>query len=176
MPPRRRHRPSVPLVLYAHPFELAVAVVLGTSAIRTAIRLDDTLAVLPPLIAYAWAAFTALGILGVIVGVIGSTDVTGRRPGLRAFYRALEKAGLYLTAAATAVIGVLIANTLPLAESWAPDAQLTAIAAACILRALAIRKAERITLDVLRATTTAADSADVVDDVLGAPHRKGGRA
>lgn len=137
------------LTLYAHPFELAVAVLLGVSAIRTATRLEVVLGILSPLTVYVWAIVTVLGILGIIAGVFGSADLTGLNPRRRAIYRAIEKAGLYLTAGATAVIAVLFEVAVPFTESWASDAQLAAIVAACLLRAGAIRRAERITLDVL---------------------------
>lgn len=152
MPPPRR-RPTLPLVLltlYAHPFELATAVLLGVSAVRTATRLEAVLGILAPPIVYAWAAVTVLGILGILVGLFGSADLTGAHPKRRAFYRALEKAGLYLLAAATGVIGVLVAVALPWGDEWPSDVQLGAVVAACFLRAGAIRKAERITLLTLR--------------------------
>lgn len=160
-PPCRTPRArAAALTLYAHPFELATAVLLGVSAIRTATRLEDVLGILAPPIVYAWATITVLGILGIIVGLFGSADLTGAHPRRRALYRALEKAGLYLLAAATGVIAVLVAAALPWAEEWPSDVQLAAIVAACFLRAGAVRKAERITLLTLRRRRRSQEASD----------------
>lgn len=153
-PPGRARKARVTLLtLYAHPFELATAVLLGVSAVRTATRLESVLGILSPSAVYGWAIATVLGILGIVVGLFGSADLTGLEQRRRAAYRAIEKAGLYLTAGATATIAVLVDVALPLSEAWPSDVQLGAIVLACLLRAGAIRKAERITLEELRRVT-----------------------
>lgn len=165
-PPGRatRVRAAV-LTLYAHPFELAVGVVLGVSAIRLAVQRSDVLEL--SLVA-GWAVLNALGIAAVVGGLFGSADLTGTQPKRRAFFRAIEKAGLYVLAGTTAAYGVLLEARLPLSEAWATDIQLGAIAVACVLRALAVRKAERITLEELRKAAASAEVAAVVADVLRA--------
>lgn len=163
-PPGRATRArAANLTLYAHPFELAVAVMLVVSAARLAVQRSD---VLELSLVIGWAALNALGITGVVAGLFGSADLTGSRPKRRAFYRAIEKAGLYVLAGTTAAYAVLLEARLPLTESWASDIQLGAIAVACILRALAIRKAERITLEELRKAAASAEAAAAVAVVL----------
>lgn len=153
-PPGRAPRTRATLLtLYAHPFELASAVLLGVSAVRTATRLEDVLGILDRWTVYGWAAATAVGILATVVGLFGSADLTGAHPRRRAGYRAAEKVGLYLLAVSTAVVAVLVEAAVPFALAWPSDVQLGALSAACLLRAGAIRKAERITLEVLRART-----------------------
>lgn len=165
-PPGRATRArAAALTLYAHPFELAVAVLLGASAIRLAVQRSD---VLELSLVIGWAALNALGIVTVVAGLFGSADLTGTQPKRRAFYRAIEKAGLYVLAGTTAAYAVLLEARLPLSESWATDVQLGAVAAACVLRALAVRKAERITLEELRKAAASAEAAAVVADVLRA--------
>lgn len=138
------------LTLYAHPFELATAVILGVSAVRTLRRPETITNLLGNGLAGIWVAANTIGIILIVVGLFGSADVTGERPKLRAAYRAAEKAGLYLVAAATAAYTVLILGRLPFTEAATPAIQLVAIAAACLLRAAAIRKAEKIQLEELK--------------------------
>lgn len=149
-PPGRARTRAIILTLYAHPFELATTALLGVSAIRTATHLEEVLGILSTWQAYGWAVATIVGITATVVGLFGSADLTGANPRRSAGYRASEKAGLYLLAASTAVIGVLVEAALPFGDAWSSDAQLGAIVAACLFRAGAIRKAERITLEVLR--------------------------
>lgn len=163
-PPGRANRArAATLTLYAHPFELAVAIMLAVSAARMVIQPPGEV-LEPPLVA-AWAGLNLVSITAVVAGLFGSADLTGTQPKRRAFYRAIEKAGLALLAGTTAAYAVIIEARLPLSQAWASDVQLAAIAAACILRALAIRKAERITLEELRKAATSAEVAAIVTAV-----------
>lgn len=150
-PPGRARTRAALLTLYAHPFELATAIILGVSAVETLLRPEELTAALGAGLAAVWVAANTLGIALIVTGLIGSADVTGDRPKLRAFYRGTEKAGLILVAGATTAYAVLIGAHDPISiDTAASIVQLGAIAGACILRTLAIRKAERIQLEELR--------------------------
>lgn len=163
------------LTLYAHPFELATAVILGVSAVSSGLDptiLDD---VLTPGLVAVWVIANTVGIIGIVAGLFGSADLTGSVPRRRAFFRAVEKAGLYLVAATTLGLTVSVEARLPVTESWNPSTQLVAIALACIFRAGAIRKAERIQLEELR-RLTATEYLDAIRNATPGRHDdEGGR-
>lgn len=152
-PPRPGRAPrtrAALLTLYAHPFELATAVLLGVSAVRSGLDPETLAPILTPGLTAIWVIANTLGIVGIVAGLFGSADLTGEQPQRRAFYRALEKAGLYLAASTTGAVTIAVLVQLPASQAWDPATQLAAITAACLLRAGAVRKAERIELDQLR--------------------------
>ena len=148
-PPRSpRHRRAL-LTLYAHPFELAVVVMLGVSAARAGLEPRLLVEVLSGQAVALWVALNSIGITATVVGLFGSADITGARPAQTAAMRAAEKAGLYLIAGTEAAVIAAVEAALPWRESWPSSVQLAVIAAAALLRAGAIRKAERIELETL---------------------------
>lgn len=166
-PPHRRARtrPAF-LTLYAHPFELATAVMLGTSAVSSGLDPEALAEVLSSTLVAVWVIANTLGIAAIVVGLFGSADVTGANPRRTSAMRGLEKAGLYLVAAATAVVALALIPALPLAQLWQPFAQLAAITLACLLRAGAIRKAERIELETLERLNSREYLRQLLDDTL----------
>ena len=165
------------LTLYAHPFELAVATILGVSAVDSGLNPASLGDLLPGYLVAVWVLANGLGILGVVVGLFGSADLTGGNPRRTAGYRALEKAGLYLVASGTAVVAVGLGTALRATpgQLWQPVAQLVAIAAACILRAGAIRKAERIELEAVRRLSASDALGQLLrdQDTAGNPNEEG---
>lgn len=154
-PPRRLPAARSPwtrraaLTLYAHPFELAVVVMLGVSAARAGLEPRLLVEVLSGQAVALWVALNAIGLIATVVGLFGSADITGAVPNKTAAMRAIEKAGLYLIAGTEVAVIAAIEVALPWAQSWPSSVQLAAIAAAALLRAGAIRKAERIELETL---------------------------
>jgi hypothetical protein len=135
--------PDLPTVLYTHPFELCLGIVLILVAVRGVLEgvvtpsIDETLPVAPRV---AYQAVSAAAGLLIVVGL----NVRDRwQPG-----KAIEQAGLYLGAGAFIGYAIVVAGSL----GWVAFVNIgisVAIGVACILRARAIRRAERIKLAVL---------------------------
>lgn len=155
-----RHRPRrrLPVVLYAHPIELALAVALTLAGIRALIQHTATPASLEAsasaVAVIAWQVGSVVGGLGLLAGLIG------RR---RRICRAIERASCYIVGSVAGAYAVALAAT------GEPGATLTAgtlgaIAAGLVLRAQAIRMTE----DVIRRQLQAAarDDADALDALL----------
>lgn len=144
MPTPRRSSVAgrLPLVFYTHPFELAIATlfVLSGAQSLTATGPPNALElVVPHALVIIWQAGSIAGGALVSIGVVRRADALGR---------ALEKAGLYVLAGITSAYGYAIAA----AAGWQAAivvANLFAIAAGCLLRAGAIRRAERVVLEQL---------------------------
>lgn len=143
-PPRSARRVRVPVVLYAHPFEIALGVAFVVIGLRTVIEGQTTPAVdeLPELPLLLYRVVSVLGGLGVLVGIGYRRHALGRT---------VERASLYALCGAWAAYGVIVLD----AHGWRGGAATALlgglIASACLLRALAIRKTERVILSTLRA-------------------------
>lgn len=139
MPPRirppRRRRLTLPVVFYAHPFELALGAALVINGVRGIVG-DNTPSVdaLPPLPRLLYLAVSTIGGLGVVIG-------------LWTHRKAVERASLFLVAAAYATVGILIVATNGTNGTVATVAAV--VGAACVLRAIAIRRAALIVLATL---------------------------
>ena len=133
-PDRRRHSPRIPVVLYAHPFELALGAALLVNGVRGFTgSLSPSVDQLPQLPLALYLIVSTVGGLGVVLGL-----VTERKT--------IERSALYLVAAAYAAYGILLVST----NGAAGIATVAAVvAAACVLRAKAIRKAAQIVLATL---------------------------
>lgn len=147
-PPRRR----VPVVLYAHPFEVA----LGISFVLAGIRATEVL---------DFQAFPLdrkivdVVLTGYIVaGVIGGIGVLiGLAIRVQPFGRTLEQAALCLVAGAWSAYGLNLI-LLPGTAGVATGAMHIVIAAACLLRAVAIYKTARVILATYRHANNDADA------------------
>lgn len=140
MPPRirppRRRRLTLPVVFYAHPFELALGAALVINGVRGIVG-DNTPSVdaLPPLPRLLYLAVSTIGGLGVVIG-------------LWTHRKAVERASLFLVAAAYATVGILIVATNG-TNGIATATVAAVVGAACVLRAIAIRRAALIVLATL---------------------------
>lgn len=139
----RHARVRIPLVLLTHPFELALGSVLVINGIRGwSGDLSTSLADLPEWLTLTYLIVSTGGGIGVVTGIVLRADhLVGL--GVR-----LERSSLFLVAAAyfTLAIAILGANGrggLGIALT------LMVITMACILRAVAIKKASRTILHTL---------------------------
>lgn len=140
--PSRRRR-DLPVVLYAHPFELALGVAFTLIGLRALVEGTTTPSVdqLPELPLLLYRAATTIGGLGVIAGLLGRAHALGRT---------IERASLYTVAGTWAGYSVLVVSVQGWRDGFSTSAITLAIALACLLRALAIRKTERVILAQLR--------------------------
>lgn len=150
-PPRRPRRPpSLPVILYAHPFELAVGVAFVVIGLRALIEGTTTPSVdrLPdvPLALYRLAS--TVGGVGIIAGLLARAHPIGR---------AIERAALYTTSGAWAGYAVLIIAVQGSRNGFATALIAITLAAACLFRARAIAKTERVILATLREANAGSD-------------------
>lgn len=152
--PSRKLRPSrIPLLLLAHPFELAIALLMAVSVAHVAQRPQALAALLPRPLVYSWVALGLVSVFALTAGLLWRHQAAGR---------AVEKAGLYLMAGTMLAYAIAFGAALPFAEAWPVVTQLGAIGVASVLRAIAIRRTERIVLNQLR-NATADQLRDLVD-------------
>lgn len=141
--PRETRRLRFPNVLYAHPFEYAVGVGLILIGLRALFEGATTPSVdqLPaaPLALYRVAA--TLGGVAVVGGLLARRHAIGR---------AIERAGCYVLSGALAGYAVLVLVYQGRDAGFAVGVITGALSLACLLRALAIRKTERVILATLR--------------------------
>lgn len=141
---RRTIGRPLPVVFYAHPFELALGVVLVVNALRAFTAGDVSPALdeaLPASIRVIYQLASFLGGAGVLLGLRYRAQPRGRN---------LERASLVLMCAVYASFVVVLIGTYGPSVAWSTAANATAIAAACGLRARAIGKAERVIITQLR--------------------------
>lgn len=150
-PPETRRRSfRLPVVLYAHPFELAFGTVLVLNGIKALLTGDLSPSVDAALPTFQLLAYRLMGLaggIGVLVGLALRTRTIGRT---------IERAALWLTASSYAAYAVVIVGVFGTQAAWTA---LTAgaVALGCVLRAVAIRKTDRIILRQLRKTNAAPD-------------------
>lgn len=168
----RRHAPELPVVFYAHPFELALGFVLTLGGIRAVITGGDitpAVNLLPSPVLYVFAAVSFGAGIGILLGL-----ATRRKT----FGRAIERGACWLAAGNYIGYGYIIADRFPLSDSWATVTTTLGIGLACVLRAKAIRKTELAILRALQAANTAEDDAQdlirrLVDSRAINPDREG---
>lgn len=156
---RIRRRIRLPILFYAHPFELVLGFLLVLSGIRALIDGDTTPSVnaaLPPSILVAFQTMSFLAGLGIMSGLILRTYATGRM---------LERAGLWLAVSAYGGYGIVLAGTYPMSLIWANFTTAVGIALAFGLRARALRRSELVILKVLR-NSTDADASEVMRQLI----------
>lgn len=140
-PPRRRFQ--LPVVLYAHPFELAFGVVLvlnGVKALATGDLTPSVNATLPTFQLLAYRLMGLAGGLGVLVVLALRTRTVGRT---------IERSALWLTASSYLAYAVVLVGVFGTPAAW-NALTAGAVGVGCILRAIAIRKTDRIILRQLR--------------------------
>lgn len=148
MPLPRQRRTRVNLLVHAHPFELALGFALVINGLRGVLGdYSPSVGDLPAPALVLYLVVTVIGGLGTIIGLWLADDitVTVNDPG-----KIIERASLWLVSASYAGFAVLVVyanGTAGLA------AGLTAIviAAACIFRTRAIRRAQRVILEQIQA-------------------------
>lgn len=140
--PSRRRR-DLPVVLYAHPFELALGVAFTLIGLRALVEGTTTPSVdqLPELPLLLYRVASTIGGIGLIVGLLARAHALGRT---------IERASLYAVSGTWAGYSVLVVAVQGWRDGFSTAAITLAIAAACLLRALAIRKTERVILAQLR--------------------------
>lgn len=140
---RWRAHPHVPIVIFAHPFELFLSFALIVNGARTLIAGGATPAVnrLPEVPFMVLTVVGLLGGIGMLAGLLSRTKPIGR---------SIERVGLWLGVSAYWGYAVTLAFTFPIAITWAPVATSTCLGLACLARERAIRKTELTILRVLR--------------------------
>lgn len=138
----------IPTVLLAHPFELA----LGAALIANSLRalggdIAPSIRTLPDYLVVLYFLISSIGGVGLVVGILlrEHRQNEGRQIG---FCVALERASLFLVAASytTTAIGVVTVNGT---DGVGVAVVTIVVAAACVLRAMAIRRAARAILATL---------------------------
>jgi uncharacterized integral membrane protein len=157
---RPRRRFSLPVILYAHPFELALGFAFAALGIRGLIAdvTSPSVDALPELPLLLYRLGSIIAGLGIIAGLIMRQRPIGR---------AIERASCYVLA------GVLGAFALILLvvngwDAFATGLVCIALGAACFFRARAIAKTERVILEQLRAANAIA-VADLLKIIDGRP-------
>lgn len=133
-------RPEMPVVLLTHPFELALGALLVVNAIRFLAfsEVTPSLDALPLAPRLLYLTVSALGGIAVVTGLF-LNDRAGKRYERAALGIALERAALFLVAASYAGLGILIVGVNGRAGIGTALVT-TVVAAACILRTVAIRR------------------------------------
>lgn len=147
-PPRSRRQLPIPLVCLTHPFELALGAALVANGLRGFLGAPSpSVADLPVIPLLMYLAISTLGGLGVIAGLVMNDP-----PQHHGRAVSIERASLYLVSASYAGFAILVignngANGIP--------AGLVAlvVGAACLFRAIAIRRAALTVLEELRRAT-----------------------
>lgn len=140
---RPTRRPSLPLVLLGHPFELALGGVLVVNGVRGFLgEISPSLALLPEWLVMAYLVLSTIGGLGVITGLFLRADH------LVGFGVRLERSSLFLVSASyfTLAVAILQSNG---SGGIGVATTLTVIMAACLLRARAIHNASKAILHTL---------------------------
>lgn len=138
-------RPRVPILFYAHPFELAFGFVLFVSGIRAFVSGESSAAINNALPEAALIAFQIVSFLA------GSAVISGLLLRDKPFGRTLERIGCLLASGAYTGYAVILGTTLPLNLAWSTLTMVLAVASAFWFRAKAIRKTELTILRTLRA-------------------------
>jgi len=153
-------RPRVPIVIYAHPFELFLSAVLVINGARPLVTRETSPAIaeLSPVVV---GILTAMGLTGgvlMLVGLLSRTKPVGR---------VIERVGLWLAASAYLGYAVALYGAYPLTLVWANVATAVGMGTACIARERAIRKTELTILRTLRKANRDDDLIRKVFDARG---------
>lgn len=143
-PRRRPRRDRLPLAFYTHPFELALGAALVLNGFQGLLgEVLPSVAELPEVTRVLYLVVSVLGGVGTLVGVILNDPPTHINLSL-----AVERAALILVAVSYAVLAVIIVGRNG-ADGVATTTVSLVIAAACLLRVVAIRRAATIILEQL---------------------------
>lgn len=156
-PPTKRRSWQLPVVFYAHPFELALGIVLLVNGTRGLLSGDTSPAVnnaLPESVLLAYAVLSIVGGAGLLLGLRWRAAPVGR---------GLERLALWVMCGVYSSYVVVLFATYPASTAWATGANGAAIATACLLRERAIAKTQRVILATQRATQDAESVRRLVD-------------
>lgn len=133
---RRRRRLRVPVVAYAHPFELGIGaafVILGLKGLIAG-HSSPSVDSLPEVSLILYRVAQVAAGIGILIGLALRDKPVGR---------AIERAACYVLGSALLAFALLIVGRNGSA-GWDVGLVCTFIGLACIARALAIRKTERV--------------------------------
>lgn len=141
-PPPPTHPARLNLLLHTHPFEVALGLALLVNGIRGFLgQFSPSVTELPALPLFMYLGVSVLGGLGTLIGLWRTDHPEGK---------IIERASLWLVAASYAGFALLVVAGNG-AAGIATGSTTLIVAAACIFRARAIRKAQRLILEQLRA-------------------------
>lgn len=139
-------RRRIPVLLYAHPFEVTLGVILVVNGVRQLATGDSSPAIddaLPPVELLLYRVAGLVGGIAILAGLATRSHAAGRT---------IERAGLWLVAGSyAAYLVMLVAEYGVLSDATYNLLTSTAVLLGAVFRALAIRKTERVVLAQLRA-------------------------
>lgn len=138
----------IPVVLLQHPFELALGAALVVNCLRAGLGdVSPSLAQLPTVLVVVYFVVSAVGGVGVIVGIAlrENRQEHGKQVGICV---AIERSALFLVAASYVTLAIAIIGVNG-ADGIGTAIVTTVVAAACILRAIGIRRTARLILATL---------------------------
>lgn len=138
-----RRRKPIGVLLYSHPFEVALGVAFLVNAARAILEGTSAPSVdaLPPLPLFLYRLASGAAGLGILAGVWW-----GDRP----LGSAIRRAALYVIAGVWSSYAVLLVTFNGIGPAFSTATTLAALAVACVIKGLAIRKADRVVLAALR--------------------------
>lgn len=146
---------KIPRVLLSHPFELCVSFSVLLMGVQALVRGQAFSGVVTRDLAWfltmVWQVGIILGAAMVLCALLLRSDPTGGNDARRVMLRGIEQAGLYLTAVSAGVFVVVLVSRG--GTSGYAMAMLTGVSVACVLRAIALRRADRATLNAYRDLT-----------------------
>jgi len=152
----------VPILFYAHPFELAIGFVLFQAGIRSFLSGESSPSINDALPSEVLLTFQIVSFLAGVCILIGLPLRT------RLYGRMLERVGCLLAAGSYGVYALILGFTLPLALAWSTLSITVAIALAFYMRASAVHKTERTIERTLKAATQATDPMDLMRRIVDA--------
>lgn len=160
--PARRRRVGVPVIFYAHPFELglgAAFVILGLKGLLAG-STSPSVDALPAWTLLLYRVATLLAGVAIIAGLLLREHPAGR---------AVERFGCYVLASVLLAFALILIGV----NGWAGFATglvCALLGLACLCRARAVAKTERVILEQLRAANAVAVP-DLLKIIDGRPPR-----
>lgn len=147
----RPTKPVLPVVLFTHPFELALGSALAINGVRGLTGHNSpSVATLPSLPLAMYLVVSTIGGIGVVTGLL-LVDRAGKSYTRAAIGLAVERSCLYLVAASYAGLGILLVGVNH-SRGIGTAVVIGVVAMSCILRTVAIRRSVRAITKALRRT------------------------